>query len=274
MTQESNIRHQIPDYQCYRGGVLLSHHFDYWDAYISKWLKDAYLKTTCLTCDLTKEDNTYFLPEPWWGWNGDPAKPLNSVCININPGGGDCCQCPHVLFAKYGPFLSYRELMPQLKKHFIKTEYWHTVLRARALQKNGESVENSDSHLSLELWPEHSKFPKAVYNESLKKEKERVRNHVLSFAAEAAKIIIDPELRNKVIVRLSPKNFIQVLKNLDYNLSKEVLNTGESVDVATFKFSKWPETDFIAMRGVRNKIKGKDIESVRKGNQINPIQIY
>lgn len=230
---------------------LISQYYDHWDGFVS----DNFIANElCKNCKYLQKN---LLPEPWWGWNNDNNTPLNSVVINYNPGLGDCVQCSNVIHRRYGRNFSYRGIMPDFRLHHRAGEQWH-YKRASAIMSliGGSAPTDTSSHLSIELYPFHSKNVQDVNKDVekyLKDNYDDVIKNVFEFAACAASLI-EGDLQNIVFVRISPKVFCYYLDKL--NLKYEQLF--KTKYFSCFKIlnltddAHLKEVNFITASGVRN----------------------
>lgn len=201
-------------------------HRDYWDSFIDQWKTCSSNSILCWTnpdCvplyNDTNNLSSCFIPEPWWGNDGNDF--LHSVVINYNPGAGGLRQKKdHLPF-----FNTYSEdIVKNNKLYLIETIHWHWVKRARpiyeALNFTGTSLNN---HLSIELIPWHT----ASANDNNLKEYLRqnivqVYKHCILFAAEESRRINNPYLRDVVIIRMNGDKTRMLLKLLNRNVNVSI----------------------------------------------------
>ena len=73
-----------------RKNIIGGGYYDYWDQFVKNWINDVYTKPDGLFnsvhSDQSPDYSGFYVPEPWWGNDGENEEPLYSVCINLNPG--------------------------------------------------------------------------------------------------------------------------------------------------------------------------------------------
>jgi hypothetical protein len=165
-----------------------------------------------------------YLPEPWWGNNGN--YPLESVVLNYNPAGlsdnyyGNNAQ-QHFTnsralfgFHHYSDFINNEVLVRS--RRFPGKDTFHYSNRANrvfdSLTRNGIPLvgNNLENHLSIELAPWYTPnsnliLPYIMLNAV------SVYNNCIMFAANESRRIINPILRNKVIIRASRDSILGLL---------------------------------------------------------------
>ena len=163
------------------------------------------MKTSMLNTLNPKTDSSDYLPEPWWG--NDGVDPLDSVCVNLNPGKGEACQmrCNFATLSSYDP--------TSLALTLSKTDKWHREKRAdpiaKALRSIGIPAKGGNSgNLDIELVPWHSAHATYVYGfyGYIKNNAQDIFDWGLSFAADESRRITNNKLKNTVILRMSAKN--------------------------------------------------------------------
>lgn len=194
-----------------------------------------------------EKNYTYdFLPEPYWGYTIKSQMPLQYVVINYNPGSGGPCQRrknenimnidSYEIYVKkqvkcYSKLIITGNLRNKNseKPSQFKTTNWHNSSRAHRL-----SQLDSDSptpyyltktnpavchYLGIDLVPWHSKGIKDL-DGYIEDNAKAVMNLSLNFAIEAAKKVVNPIFKNKIILRTTLDNFIKYFpdKNFHYKI--------------------------------------------------------
>lgn len=267
----------------------IQQHYNYWEQFIFYWLNDLPIinlgwhnpNDIPLLNSLYRNNgpgpdySSYYLPEPWWGWSNDKSKPLHSVVINFNPGGGGRLQerwsIKQVYDGSYAcDIVNNPKVLPQTRK-------WHNnnravpILNALGLQstKNNSQIEN---HVSIELLPWHtaSASNNPGYWFYLEQNIKEVYNHCISFAAELSRIIDKPTLNRVVILRMNEEvanRIIDLLKTIDVNvMNKTQINTNLSNGgrYFCFKISTFPDVLFASIWGThsRNGFPQSDLKKI------------
>ena len=240
----------------------LKEYYDYWDDFIT----NQFQRITCPdACIVNNAEEVYasraYLPEPWWGWNGQKESPLKSVVINLNPGTAGCVQCSHVIRKRFGENFSYREMIETLRQHHPAGEKWH-LKRAKAIQNLIESQEqpsDTKSHLSIEMYPFHSVTANdKEFLNFFNANASSTKKNVFEFAAKAASLI-KGELENVVFVRITPQRFEKFLKSL--KIEPKVKHSNPSFSL--FIIDGFDDTRFITATGVRNNFPCDDQSRVK-----------
>ena len=177
--------------------------------------------TPLMNSDNQGDYSLQYLPEPWWGNNGDHI--LNSVVINYNPGSGQ--QIQHInqanglfRFNNYGDFVNNESV--GLNIHFSHTRDWHVQERAtrvfNSLSRTGVDLngdDNINNHLSIELIPWHTRNTKGI-EEYIQNNLQMIYENIFLFAANESRRINNARLQSKVVVRMSGNNTMKLIKQL------------------------------------------------------------
>lgn len=218
-----------------------------------------------------------YLPEPWWGNNGNYA--LNSVVVNYNPGWAeDYKHYSHppvpVLYNNpdYSVFAGNEAFGNT--NNFPRTNRWHHTQRAQkifsTLQRTGTQINGNNNlvnHLSIELIPWHTTNIRNI-NFYIDQNLHQIYNHCLIFAADQANRIDNERLNNKVILRFSGSTTMKLLYDLEamgisnHNILIPQSNTISGLPIVTngspvtgtgkylkFTLSGIPGTEFISIWG-------------------------
>lgn len=236
-------------------------YYKYWEEFVSEWFK-AGGKPSFPLKGWTDPDPVLgcvskYLPEPWWGNDGD-EEPLHSVVINYNPGEG-------------GPNQEYSKL-----KHWYKSSYandivktvganlltatadWHNSKRALPILDALHDLKYiSDpyglrNHLSIELIPWHTKSVNTSYWKYFDQNIVEIYEHVLKFAANESKRIANAKLKNKVLLRMNCTHTQRLLKGLAKNSHpSRIIGCGSSSKgdghYVIFEICDIPDVQFISI---------------------------
>jgi len=234
--------------------LLFSMSYAYWNGFIDSWrdlvseFHDS-LDQEVTICEWSNPNNVpllnsenindysfKYLPEPWWGNNGE--HPLNSVVINYNPGQAvemhDNALIQHFEVAGglfgYGNFGEFANDEAIGSLVFHRTNQWHFSRRASviysALQRAGIHLDEHGlcNHLSIEMIPWHTKNIRNV-NPYILNNIERVYEYCFAFAAEQSRNIVNNNpLHNKVLIRSSSHNLLPILNTLNGNGYPVIVN--------------------------------------------------
>ena len=188
---------------------------NYWSNYVNNWLSGSQAPAPTMKNTLNPMTmSSDYIPEPWWG--NDGVQPLDSVCVNLNPGKGDDLQMRRNIsklkIPRYAP--------SSLASHLPLTDAWHREKRAfpiaKALRACGYSASGTnDGNLDIELIPWHSEHATNAYGffRYVDNNAVDIFKWGLSFAAEESKRITNPLLKNTVLLRFSASNADRVFKS-------------------------------------------------------------
>jgi hypothetical protein len=178
-----------------------------------------------------------YLPEPWWGNNGNA--PLHSVVINYNPGWAETYKHyshPSVTILYNNPLYSdfAHSQAIAVPNIFTRTNRWHFKQRAkkvfetltrRGVNLNGNNTLNN--HLSIELIPWHTTNITDIHS-YINCNLQPIYSNCLKFAAHQSRRIENDLLKNKVILRCGGTTTKDLLNNLDtegidnYNIINDI----------------------------------------------------
>lgn len=260
-----------------------SSYYEYWEEFVSEWFKAGGKPSFPLKCwtdpDPVLGSVSQYLPEPWWGNDGD-EEPLHCVVINYNPGEG-------------GPNQEYSKL-----KHWYKSSYandivktvganlltatadWHNSKRALPvldiLHDLGCISEpySLRNHLSIELIPWHTKDANKI-DTYIHDNIEQVYEYCLKFAANESKRIANAKLKNKVLLRMSCTRTQWLLKELaNIKHPSRIIGCGTSPKgdghYMVFEICDIPDVQFISIWGsnTRNDFPEKNVLKDILGNRL------
>lgn len=244
-----------------------SSYYKYWEQFVNEWFNaQAGRKPVCRLKCWTEPDPVLgsvskYLPEPWWGNDGD-EEPLHSVVINYNPGEGGPNQEYSKL--KYWYKSSYaNDIVKTVGANLLTaTADWHNSKRALPILDALHDLKYiSDpyglkNHLSIELIPWHTKTTgkiKTYIHDNI----EQVYEHCLKFAANESKRIANEKLKNKVILRMSGNNTKWLLNELAPKHPSKILVSGSSSlgdgHYMVFEICDIPDVQFISIWGSRTR---------------------
>ena len=237
--------------------------------YIRGW-KNPNLEPALLNDPNNHKDYTIkYLPEPWWGNNGEDD--LHSVVINYNPGTGGCGQ-HYVDASKLYGFNDYQNFVNSelhSKNKILKsTNDWHYNKRGKRVFETLEMVTGEDldgnkqiaNHLSIELIPWHTKDISNIQN-YIDENLEAIFKYSRAFAANESSRIKNQKLKNKVIVRTSgtkTKTLLKKLGNLgfDHTVIVQEESTPDSIGAngkyLKFVFNDLSGVEFISIWGTKS----------------------
>lgn len=208
-----------------------------------------------------------YLPEPWWGNNGN--HPLECVVLNYNPAGlnynyhgNNAAQHfnnSRALFGfqSYSDFINCEVLNRSLR--FPGKYTFHYSNRARrvfdSLTRNSIALagNNLENHLSIELAPWYTPnsnliLPYVRFNTA------SIYKNCIMFAANESMRIHNHILRNKVIIRTSKDSILKLLPSFGlYSIIYD--RTTKSGDGRWFKFSLHAilNVEFICIWGPKSR---------------------
>ena len=202
-----------------RGGQS---HYDYWNQFVTSWLSGAFISpdgllNSCELPDKSTDLSERYVPEPWWGHNGNSEKPLYSVCINLNPGKGEAPLQTRDNQDVAG-ITAYSDLFRILKE----TNRWHNDKRALPIRKaisglsGVQPLSNEsdaiDNHLSIELIPWHTQHAssKLGYWDYVRNNFKDIYDYSFLFATEESRRATGP-LHDTVILRFSGNTALKLL---------------------------------------------------------------
>jgi hypothetical protein len=208
-----------------------------------------------------------YLPEPWWGNNGNHA--LESVVINYNPAGLNEAywgvnanqHYNHSRglygFADYSSFIDNEVLT--VSNRFPGKYTFHFSNRAKrifdSLNRNGVTLtENKlENHLSIELAPWYTPQSNLIFPYIIANIQNVYANCIL-FAANESTRIINPALNRKVIIRASRDSLLNLIP---YFGTHVIIydKTTPSGNGRWFKFSlnAIPNIEFICIWGPKSR---------------------
>lgn len=161
-----------------------------------------------------------YLPEPWWGNNGNHI--LNSVVINYNPGTGGGAQGFHHAASLFGN-VDYQTFANNeaigMSNYFAETNRWHKSKRAKRIFNTLIRIgiplhgqHNLENHLSIELIPWHTPNSSTIWpyiNSNL----QAIFNNCIIFSANESLRIQNTKLQSKVIIRLNGDKTLNLLNS-------------------------------------------------------------
>ena len=222
-------------------------HRGYWDYFVDQWKTCPFGKNILdwgsPDCVPLYNNSAFlsscFIPEPWWGNDGND--PLFSVVINYNPGeGGPLQQKGRIDFNTYSV-----DVVKNNQLCLVETAYWHWKRRGEPIHEaiglNGTSLKN---HLSIELLPWHTQGTTTTYWNYLFQNIKQVYEHCILFAAEESSRIQNPCLRNVVILRINGDKTKKILCEMNNKLGVEICIEDEK-DINDGMFLKFKITDNI-----------------------------
>jgi len=250
--------------------------YTYWDNFISNWQNQQSASSNPLPSILASTSisgwtfprgllnssapldfSTDYLPEPWWGNDGN--SPLESVVVNYNPGKG----AVHQHFSQITNSLNYSKFVSHQVSNFHvpfkTTNAWHKSRRATrifdTLNRLGilGNQNTLDNHLSIELIPWHTANTKSI-RPYIQSNLLSVYKNSLIFAANESKRIMNKKLKSKVLVRMSGSKVTALLNSFNkINISSKITAQGKCTSgtgaYLRFGFSQIPGVEFIAVWG-------------------------
>lgn len=213
-----------------------------------------------------------YLPEPWWGNNGNHI--LHSVVINYNPWTGGPSQ-HHSTSINLNGFLTYSDFVNDSVFNggtMATTNNWHRRRSRRIFNtlnryfhNNGYPIFqniNLENHLSIELIPWHTPDATSLNFHAYKNNcLIEIYNYCFVFAASESIRISNQKLQNKVILRLSGNETLNILNSLNnigihsniiippsYTPNPQLGNAG----YLKFNFNSIPNIDFISIWGTKS----------------------
>ncbi len=261
--------------------------YQYWNDFIEEWknfVKNSPIPTSFtgysqlnkwnypkdIKGSINSTDNTVcFFPEPWWG--NDGTHDLHSVVINYNPGkGGDiqnANKTPNIQkITSYGDFIknnvsAYIHGKSSVSPYLKDTCNWHNKKRAgrifialnKILKPYVQYKLNLHNHLSVELIPWHTSSVNNNFHEYVAENRYVIFENCIKFAAESAARILNPILRNVVIVRMSSGAFKQCLGGIGgFNYLRKETNI-KSGNYCFYEFTQIPNIIFVCIWGSRSR---------------------
>jgi len=169
-----------------------------------------------------------YIPEPWWGHDGNNQTELHAVVVNYNPGGGGNLQSRsnvnHLLGEppkEYSQFVNHEVVNDN--RLLLPTNNFHAKGRA---SKIFESLLETEPHivgldlnnfLSVELIPWHTPGVDNSVRQYIHANIKQVYEHSILFASDSAKNIANYSLQNKVIMRINGSFTCELLQELVNN---------------------------------------------------------
>lgn len=207
-----------------------------------------------------KELSSSFIPEPWWG--NDGTQPLHSVVINFNPGAGG----PKQKRSEFPHDCSYANDVVGNTEVLPDTRKWHKSKRAmrilNTLHRNHwlKGPFGLENHLSVELFPWHTKGVDNDFMTYLKQNIMAVYEHSICFAANESRRIQNDKLNSVVIVRMNNSNFQIVLdelkqKGIAYEIIPQDNRTSSSGkgEFMEFRIAALSDIRFICIWGTQSR---------------------
>lgn len=208
-----------------------------------------------------------YLPEPWWGNNGN--YPLESVVLNYNPAGLSTDYCrnnaqQHITnsralfgFQIYSDFVN-NEVLTRSRR-FPGKDTFHYSNRARrvfdSLIRNNIVLagNNLENHLSIELAPWYA--PKSnLILPYIGLNTLSIYNNCIMFAANESRRIQNPILRNKVIIRASRDSILRLLPYFgQYIIIYDQTTTLGNGRWFKFSLNAIPNIEFICIWGPKSR---------------------
>jgi len=180
-----------------------------------------------------------YIPEPWWGYNGNIQDKLHAVVVNFNPGGGGPLQSRNNINRllglqplAYSQFVNYE--VASDNRQLVPTYRFHSYDRAQRIFNALEGIEpsiqglNLRNFLSIELIPWHTPGVDDIVKQYILANIKQVYEHSILFASDSAKNIANDSLRNKVIMRINGSftcELLQALANNNLINGFTILNT-------------------------------------------------
>jgi len=245
----------------------MTQYYQYWEEFIKQWqcknlsgIQDWSNPDELPLYNTSdkKELSSSFIPEPWWG--NDGTQPLYSVVINFNPGAGGPkqkrCEFPHDC-SYANDVVGNAEVLPETRK-------WHQSKRAmrilNTLHRNHWLKESFglENHLSVELFPWHTKGVDNDFMTYLKQNIMAVYKHSICFAANESRRIQNNKLHSVVIVRTNDIKAQSVLDELKQNgilseIQGEGLSSSGKGKYMKFRFLSLPDIRFICVWGEKSR---------------------
>ena len=143
----------------------LTQYYHFWDEFLRGWLNRT---VTCPPHGDTFDTRRHqLMPEPWWGWTGNPSIPLHAVVINLSPADTPIPDTSENLRNLVSPDWSYSASMHpspnSLRDALPETDAWYLEKRAKPLTlfaTGGQKLPDPVAHtLSIQLCPWHSGSP-------------------------------------------------------------------------------------------------------------------
>lgn len=248
-------------------------YYKYWEDFFRQWKAGAKAINGWTDPDSLplynsdkKDLSSLYVPEPWWGNDGNPRTPLHSVVINFNPGAGAAAQSINSINAQSFP--SYANLVNS--NYLKKTANWHFDRRAKpiltALNRGGY-ISNDDislkSHLSIELIPWHSQSADKTYLKYCRQNLNNIFDCSIKFAADESRRIANTKLKNTVIIKMSGDRMTALLKGFE-----SIKQCSSSSGICTapsdngcymvFHFDSIPDIKFVCVWGKHSRNKFPD----------------
>lgn len=243
-------------------------YYKYWEKFVAlwyegnikaieEWTNPDEAPALCNTNGGKK--SSLYIPEPWWG--NDGKEPLHSVVINFNPGGGgDLQERERVPYhGSYADDIVNYKGEPNPQKWPNNTAGWHLNRRATPVLNLLGLEPSLGSHLSIELIPWHTKdVDKKNYLPYLERNIKAVYKYSICFAAYKSKHIINGNLQNVVLLKLSGSFTKKLLKMMEKKgcCRAEIVAEG-CVDsegkYLEFKLEEWPDIRFISIWGKNSR---------------------
>ena len=217
--------------------------------------------TPLMNSDNQGDYSLQYLPEPWWGNNGDQI--LNSVVLNYNPGFGQGIQHVNQVSALFG-FNTYRDFVSNecagATTHFSHTTRWHRAQRAtrvlNALTRLGQNLNghnNLQNHLSIELIPWHTTDIQNISG-YIANHLQMIYENSIVFAANESRRINNDTLQNKVLLKINGNTTVELLNQLTNNgiCTFQVLNNigytpNQRGGYLKFQIHQIPDVQFISI---------------------------
>ena len=217
-----------------------------------------------------------YVPEPWWGNDGENEHPLYSVCVNLNPGKAQSPlqtrKNPGVIGIK-----DYTDLFAVLHE----TNRWHNDKRALPIRKALMGMPDIpsraiDNHLSIELIPWHTEHADSKHGYwvyiSQPAVVKAVFDHTFCFASTESGRVIGP-LKDTVLLRFSGEvalRLFSLFKKEGFLLDYEVYSlkvSNPNVHAWVFTSSTFAGKYFISIwrsrgYGLNNFPREKDMKQV------------
>lgn len=263
--------------------------YKYWNKFVEEWrnlppneLNNPNLPPErALFCDWTNPNlqnqlmnrpngadySINYIPEPWWGNNGDHA--LHSVVINYNPGSGHPAQHFERAAGLFG-FPNYQAFANSeataATNHFSATNNWHRNRRAmkifNILNRIGVPLHRElqlQNHLSIELIPWHT-LGAAEIQSYISSNLHNVFDYSIEFAANRSRIIANDTLKNKVLLRMSGNVTQGLLTEFQNNQICSHIITQATTNSPSgngsflkFKINEINDVEFISIWGRRSR---------------------
>ena len=222
--------------------------YKYWNDFVDQWRNNPLVPTAPVVGGWTNPNtvpllNSYgapspdlsinYLPEPWWGNDGNSQ--LHSVVINSNPFTGNGALQHYAVPGipiLYGS-RNYQEFVANEVSQFITaggapflapTNNWHFVRRANVIHNALVACGSIalfplkgyfENHLSIEMIPWHTPdSTNPQYMDYVLANLKPIYDYVFCFAAERSRNIINRILNKKVIIRSTYNKITPILNAL------------------------------------------------------------